>query len=55
MSKAVLILDEMPRNCRECPLHEMSGSFNKAICVPMNKLYDKFAEHRQDWCPLKEQ
>lgn len=53
MSKAILVLD-MPINCKNCPLHEMSYNFNKGICVPMQELYDKFAKQKPNWCPLRD-
>lgn len=52
MSKAILIIDNMPDKCRDCSLHEMSGSFDKHLCVPMQKTHDKFANKRPEWCPL---
>lgn len=53
MSKAILILD-MPINCKNCSLSEMSYDFNKILCVPMQESYDKFAKQKPDWCPLRE-
>lgn len=52
MKKAMLIID-MPNSCRDCPLHEMSGSFNKLLCVPLQKSYDKFINERPNQCPLR--
>ena len=54
MSKAILVLNNMPDKCKDCPLHEMSGSFDKHLCVPMQKSHDKFAKKKPDWCPLKD-
>ena len=53
MDKAVLIID-MPDKCRECPLHEISESFDKWLCVPMQKLHNKSSNIKPKWCPLKE-
>lgn len=53
MSKAVLVINNMPDKCVDCPLHEMSGNFDKFLCPPMQKSHDKFAKKKPDWCPLK--
>lgn len=45
---------DMPESCRECPLHERSIHFDKSLCVPMEKLYDKFVDKKPSWCPLRE-
>ena len=54
MSKAMLIID-MPKSCSDCKLKEMAGDFNKMICVPLQKSYNKFmfTEKRQEQCPLR--
>lgn len=54
MSKAVLVID-MPKNCRNCKLSEMSCEFDKILCIPMQKSSDKFSKDKPNWCPLKEQ
>lgn len=49
MSKAVLVLEKAPMNCRCCQMQE--GQF----CVVVDKLIDDLfdQEDRPDWCPLK--
>jgi len=54
MSKAILVISNMPDKCRDCPLHEMSGNFDKHLCVPMQKSHNKFADKKPNWCPLQE-
>lgn len=50
-NKSVLIVDT-PSGCRECLFREMAGDFNKALCVPTQKTFDKFIKDKPDWCPL---
>ena len=50
MSKALLVID-MPKNCRECPLHV---SYGRPYCIKTMRdvvVKDKFAL-RPEWCPL---
>ncbi len=54
MSKAILVIGNMPEKCVDCPLHEMSGNFDKFLCPPTQKSHDKFAKKKPDWCPLQE-
>lgn len=52
MSKAMLIMD-MPNNCKNCPLSETTGEFNKLLCVPLQKEYNNLENTRPSQCPLK--
>lgn len=54
--KAILILDEIPGNCLECPLgKDMSIAIETCIQCPLGKCaIDTETEIRPDWCPLKE-
>jgi len=52
MAKVILVMD-MPESCRKCRLHEMSGDFDKILCVPIQKSLDKFSNDIPVWCPLK--
>lgn len=53
MSKAILVINNMPEKCSDCPLHEMSGNFDKHLCVPKQKSHNKFSNKKPDWCPLQ--
>ena len=52
MSKAVLVLPEMPENCADCRLED--SEYN--ICKPTYKdvpFKSRFEPERPDWCPLR--
>lgn len=53
--KAILVLNEMPKNCLECPLGKnMSIAIETCIQCPIGKCaIDAETEIRPDWCPLK--
>ena len=53
--KAILVLNEMPENCLECPLGKnMSIAIETCIQCPLGKCaIDAETEIRPDWCPLK--
>lgn len=53
--KAILVLNEMPKNCLECPLGKnMSIPIETCIQCPIGKcVIDEETEIRPDWCPLK--
>ena len=54
--KAILVLNEMPKNCLECPLGKnISIAIETCIQCPLGKCaIDTETEIRPDWCPLKE-
>lgn len=46
--KAILVIDEMPKNCDGCPLERWGiDGWN---CTPMNRMIE---DDKPDWCPLK--
>lgn len=49
MNKAILVLDEMPEDCENCPLE------NKMYisCIVICRRTSKFKGSRPDWCPLR--
>ena len=50
--KAILVLNEMPSACKDCPLRV---SIDESICVKTLKdITDKeYFEQRPEWCPLR--
>ena len=54
--KAILVLNEMPKNCLECPLGKnMNIAIETCIQCPLGKcVIDEEVMTRPDWCPLKE-
>lgn len=47
--RAILLIDEMPENCDECPLQRWGiDGWN---CTPKNKTIDD--DDKPEWCPLK--
>ena len=55
MSKAILVLDEMPKDCKCCPVHFLDIYNNNSYrwwCGHTLKTLETTA--RPDWCPLKE-
>ncbi len=57
MSKAILILDEIPESCLECPIgHNQSLPLETCIyCAFTHEVaIDDEAESRPGWCPLCE-
>lgn len=46
--KAVLLIDEMPKTCLDCPLNGYENVCN----VTLEDNYDYLTE-RPSWCPLK--
>lgn len=56
MSRAILLLDEMPCACAECPLHthvSFDYYYNESICMATgNEILNTKEVHRM--CPLKE-
>lgn len=56
MSKAVLVLDEMPTSCSECD-YMATSSFDGHVCIlkVVAENYKKIGnEIKPDWCPLRE-
>ena len=53
--KAILVLNEMPKNCLECPIGKnISIPLETCIQCPLGKCaIDAETEIRPDWCPLK--
>lgn len=53
--KAILVLDEMPENCLECPIGKnISIPLETCIQCPIGKcVIDEEVMIRPDWCPLK--
>ena len=53
--KAILVLNEMPKNCLKCPLGKnMSIAIETCIKCPFGKcVIDEEVMTRPDWCPLK--
>lgn len=51
--KAVLVLDEMPKNCFSCPLHNWDKN-GLGIIMCSIKTEETNCEQRPIWCPLKE-
>ena len=54
--KAILVLDEMPKNCLKCPIEKnISIPLETCIQCPLGKCaIDEETKTRPDWCPLKE-
>jgi hypothetical protein len=54
MSKAVLVMDEMPECCADCELADDDSS--GLYCVPADEYYDgkESTEDRASFCPLRE-
>ena len=55
MSKAILVLDEMPNSCHDCRFlcnHYTQMSCKAVNGKTINLPYPK--DFRQSWCPLKE-
>lgn len=50
--KAILVLNEMPSACKECPLR---ASIDTNFCVKtLLDVTDKeYYEQKPDWCPLR--
>ena len=55
MSKAILVMDEMPKNCLKCPIGKnISIPLETCIQCPIGKcVIDEEVMIRPDWCPLK--
>ncbi|MCD8124257.1 MAG: hypothetical protein LUE23_04360 [Lachnospiraceae bacterium] len=51
--KAALILDKVPRDCRECPLYV--HDFEDSVCTVEDKSipYTGGTAYRPTWCPLR--
>lgn len=55
MSKAILVID-MPKNCRNCPLCDTSGGYGDWWCLIQEtylSFQDDDSEKRENGCPLK--
>ena len=52
--KAILILNEMPKNCLKCPIGKnISIPLETCIQCPLGKCaIDEETKTRPDWCPL---
>lgn len=48
MSKAVLVLDEMPESCDDCPLFDGVSCSAEGDFIEYGDSY-----HKQEWCPLR--
>lgn len=59
--KAIAIINEMPRYCLECPMHDISSMDGDWLCLPaggrwienQNEQRDNYLVHKPNWCPLK--
>lgn len=51
--KAILVLDEMPSSCIDCPCH--FAGMSTVVCGVNKKklLTDDIETYKPDWCPLK--
>lgn len=49
MTKAILVLKEMPKNCYQCPYCDCENNY----CELCGEIMETQGE-RQSWCPLKE-
>ena len=47
--KAVLVIDEMPKECDECPMYDFGWG---EYCMATGKSVK--ADGKEPWCPLKE-
>ena len=52
--KAILVIDEKPRNCAECELFE-EFNVNEGFCKHMNGLCNCITDGKElpSWCPIK--
>ena len=50
--KAILVIDEMPANCKDCPCYCNTVSFNP-YCTANGHDVDEQGKGRGEWCPLK--
>lgn len=52
--KAVLVLDEMPKDCYDCPLSNEDTIYGEHvfICTGYNAEIEDLSS-RADWCPLR--
>lgn len=46
--KAILVIDEMPKTCDQCPLRRWS--IDGWTCTPVKKMIE---DDKPEWCPLK--
>jgi hypothetical protein len=54
MSKAVLVLDEMPEFCWVCELAEGGNEYIDPYCSPIGREIPSIGKvKRPDWCPLR--
>lgn len=53
--KAILVLDEMPKNCLKCPIGKnISIPLETCMQCPIGKcVIDEETRTRPDWCPLR--
>ena len=57
--KAIVIIDEFPKSCYECPLaHSETGFFGDicdSVCTVLDRTNIVFMDGigKPDWCPLK--
>ena len=52
--KAITVIDEMPKSCRECTLRASLGA-NKFHCMAIlpRKEIEPYKEQIPSWCPLR--
>lgn len=53
--KAILVIDEMPKECIECPFHRLyaDGFLNETHCILTARRNKDGVNTRAEWCPLK--
>ena len=53
--KAILVINEMPTECIECPFHRIyvDGWLNETHCTITAKRNKDGVNTRAEWCPLK--
>ena len=58
MSKAILVIDKMPKNCQDCQLSYYDDEYEWYTCFGKNGVADIEKEYESgtipSWCPLKE-
>lgn len=53
MSKAILVMDDMPKNCAECPMLTPELTCHYYGNWSKDRVFLK-GDIKPDWCPLKE-
>lgn len=54
MAKGIIVLDEIPSRCSECPCCQYEGQYDRSCGENGEDIDVDWYSDKPDWCPIKE-